>query len=194
LRFYLKKRGINELVNKLGIGFLDGFYIFPVYDPSGDIIGLVARAGQIIQDSYAFRYTIPKGQPPLLYSTDWKIVQSSSYLYLTYGIFDAITLSLCGFPAVSGTTGHKLTKELFQDIRKKIYIIEDGDGQDHQSAIQLAINLGWRGKPVQPDYPQGTKDMNEVLVKYGKEAVISLINKIPQNDSVYKFNINLIGI
>jgi len=177
-RGYLRKRKIDDVTAKrLLVGYMDQFYTFPVINYKREIIGIVARANSVVQDIYQFRYIMPRGQKPLLYVPDWEKMYDPAIknVYMTYGILDAISLSICGFAACSGTAGHVVPDELLQDIRKRIIIIRDGDGKDDKAASSLMTALDWRGKIWKGEYPEGCKDMNDVFVKHGKDTVKEIL-------------------
>lgn len=175
--YYLKQRGIWAQIDNLKLGFLEGWYIFPVLDSKKNTIGIVARAGPVAQEFYNIRYMTPKGQKPLLYVPNRKLLEATTKVVMVYGIIDAITLSMVGIPAITGTVGHNTPPEIFDEIRKKIYICPDGDGADEKSARELLPKLGWRGKLIFLEYPQGTKDCNELYCKYGKDVLLSTLKR-----------------
>ena len=133
--YYFKQRGIASEAKRLLFGYLDGWYTFPVLGEHHEIQGLVARAGYVAEQNYGVRYVVPPKQAPMLYVPDWNLVAESPYVFLTLGIIDAISASLAGFPAVSGTAGHFLPVEMFDKMRKLIYILPDGDGKDFLSEV-----------------------------------------------------------
>jgi hypothetical protein len=78
---------------------------------------------------------------------------------------------------------------MFDKIRKKIYIIPDGDGKDYHDAVKLATSLGWRGKLLTLDYPEGTKDCNDVYIRNGLDSLRTLVQNTIACDNKYTFNI-----
>ena len=108
---------------------------------------------------------------------------------MTYGIIDAISLWLAGFPAMSFSLGHKSPPELLASFRKKIYLLPDGDNKDDQTVVALAVNLGWRGKIIEMPYPEGTKDCNGILMKLGLDGLKGMMNEMIQMDTIYKMKI-----
>jgi hypothetical protein len=90
--YYFKQRGIFSEVDRLLLGYLDGWYTFPVLGEHREILGLVARAGYVAEQNYGIRYIVPPQQLPMLYVPNWQLVNNSSYVFLTVGIIDAITL------------------------------------------------------------------------------------------------------
>lgn len=188
--YYLKQRGIAISIRKMYLGYLEGYYIFPILNEDRDFVGLIARAGPVIQESKGVRYIIPPGQPPLLY-TDWSLIHKAQAVFAPYGVMDALSLISYGIPAVSGSVGHKIPGDLFQKIRKKIYILEDADGKDHKAAVQLMTELGWRGKVVRPDYGPGNKDLNDLLRSQSYRSLQSLTQRIIDSDSIYQWNLTV---
>jgi len=61
------------------------------------------------------------------------------------------------------------------EYRKQIIILPDKGEED--TARKLASRLGWRGKVLVLDYPDGCKDPNDLLVKGHSQWLISQINR-----------------
>lgn len=191
IAYYLKERGIDIEFTRLMIGYLDGYYIFPILGGNHEILGLIARAGPVLQEQTGTRYMIPPGQDlNLLYCPDWDKVQSENYVLAPFGIIDAISLGILDYPVISGTIGHKLNIDSFQRLRKKIIILPDGDHWDDAPARKLAASLDWRGRVVNLDYPEGTKDCNEVLNKFGVSTLKEMIDSALQAIN-FKFSIRM---
>lgn len=166
LGYYFRNRGIPDSQSqKLMLGFLDGYYIFPVRDQKHAITGIIARAGPVLQKEKNIRYIIPPHQSlDLLYCPDWEQVQD--YAFVPFGIMDAISISLAGFPAISGTVGHNLSRKAFDGLRMPLAFLPDGDHKDDKLARDLAC-MDWRGRLINMTYPDGLKDCNDLLVKLG---------------------------
>jgi hypothetical protein len=49
------------------------------------------------------------------------------------------------------------------------------DKNEEKSAQELQTRLGWRCQPLYLSYPDGTKDLNDVHVRYGIDTVSQLI-------------------
>ncbi len=179
-QYYLEERGIKEMRVPLRLGFIEGFYTFPIFDKNREVIGMVARAGKVIQKAYNIRYLAPNKelQPTLLYCPNWDRVQSAKKVFLVFGIIDAISAELCGIPAVTGSLGHNIPVDLFKELRKPIFIIEDGDNRDRRQAIKLQQNLGWRAKIINMKYPPDCKDLNDILKTHGESKLQSILDKI----------------
>jgi DNA primase len=172
---YLKERGINSDVQKqLHIGLLDGWITFPIYDDKNKLIGAVARAGE--DNPSKSKYILPyKQDPNMLYVPSWKRCILQDTIYLTYGILDAVTLYATGFASMSTTTGKRILPSAFDIIRKKVVIIPDAG--EEKEAHRLASKLGWRGKVLLLKYPDGAKDINDLIWKkhYSFEQLKELI-------------------
>jgi len=159
---YIRERHIPDKVQKkLGIGTKENWITFPITE-NNKIVGGIARRGD--NNSSQSKYIVPAGQSPnLLYIPSKSLVEASETIYLTFGILDAISLFLVGLGAVSTTLGKKLDPSALDSYRKKIYIIPD-KGEEKEAQF-LASKLGWRGCVIYIDYPEGTKDCNDLLIK-----------------------------
>lgn len=160
---YLKDRGISaEVQSKLHLGLLDGWITFPIFSDTAKVIGAVARAGE--NNNSRSKYVLPAKQDPnMLYVPDWARIDTQTTLYLTYGILDAVTLYAAGFASASTTTGKRISASAFDNLRKAIVIVPDSG--EEPEALRLAAKLGWRGKVLQLDYPDGCKDVNDLVWK-----------------------------
>jgi hypothetical protein len=157
---YIYSRGVEEKFRRaLGIGYKDDWYTIPIFSSAGSLVGCVARANPETQTGS--KYTQPHGQSPnLLYAPNWRLYDRAETVYLTYGIFDSITLAINNKMAFSSISG-KLTNPIgLVDIKKKIVIIPDL-GEDKEAHI-LASRLGWRGSVAHITYPTGMKDLNDI--------------------------------
>lgn len=175
---YLKDRGIDETTQKeLEIGVLDNWILFPIKDENEWVLGGVARAGETNPSTH--KYVLPAGQDPnLLYVPSWNRIMSKDYVMVTFGILDAVTLYMLGYSSLSLTTGKRCNPIAFESIRKQIIIIPDL-GEDMEANV-LASRLGWRGKVLRLQYPEGAKDINDLLWKanWSKEKVREVIYEL----------------
>lgn len=166
---YLYKRGLTQYQITMGaLGFLGGYYIFPIRDEDNKIQGAVARASPTIQTKDN-RYSASKNCPLKLYVPSWEAVNNSKEIYVCYGTLDAWSLLMAGYPAVTGISGQEFRAEHLDQFRKMIYIV--ADKREEKSAIHLQGRLGWRGRRLDIRWLDGTKDINDVHVKYGLDSV-----------------------
>lgn len=56
-----------------------------------------------------------------------------------------------------------------------MYIIPDRG--EENNALALQTKLDWRGMLLLLDYPEGTKDLNGIQMKFGLEKVNELVEK-----------------
>lgn len=174
LAHYLVQRKIDSQIKLGKIGYLDGFYTFPVRDEYEEIQGLVARASPTIQTK-ELRYTVSPNCPIKLYVPNWRKVLKDEYLYVSFGTLDAWTLVMAGYAGLTGISGQELNAHNLDRFRKRMYIIPDKG--EEKNAIELSGMLGWRGFPLILKWPDGCKDLNDIHMKFGIEKVIELIEK-----------------
>ena len=171
---YLSKRGIDvATTRKLKLGWLDDWITFPIYDPEGEIVGATTRAGDTNR-SQAKYCNYPGQSPDLLYVPDWSMVEYKDKVFLVYGIIDAISIYQLGYASLSTTTGKRTDPECLVHIRKRILIIPD-HGEEIEASL-LSAKLGWRGKAMKVDWPENTKDCNDLYLQH-KDLLVSLLEK-----------------
>jgi len=158
LLWYPNKRGIKSMIIPCQIGWHNEWYTFPITDATGTIRGAVGRAGSQVRTPN--KYTVPDQQPPLLYIPDPLLWRSASKVFVTFGIIDAITLSILGFAAATPSSGqYNIYADWFADVLKPIYIVPDKG--EKPAAVRLACQLGWRGRIIELEYPDECKDPND---------------------------------
>jgi hypothetical protein len=173
MNYIKKQRGLADVIETAKIGWMDYWFVFPVFDRHGDVVDITVRAAPTLQTD--IRYSIrprEKGETTPLYA-DWKLVDEGKVVYVVFGILDRLTLTQLGVPAVTGISGKTISHELLKGIRKPMRIIPDY--REEVDASRLVKQLGWRGKQVRVDWPEGCKDINDVYVRYGKDMTLSLI-------------------
>ena len=176
--YYLKERGIGGAIDELRLGWLGGYYFFPILNNSNKVIGLVIRTGTSHQILAGARYLVPPNQPPMLYVPSLELTKEQDKIVIVYGIIDAITLFLLDQAVITGSAGKTIEPALLDEFRKPLIIIpdhnEDADG------LTLAGSLGWRGEIHRIDYPEDSKDCNDLLINHGKNYLLCKIGLIPQ--------------
>jgi len=162
-RYYLN-RGIDSKFRKaLGLGYRDGWYTIPFFSPDGKVIGGAARADPEIGGRR--KYMLPGGQSTdLLYCPNWRLIEHAKVIVVTFGYFDAITLAIHRVAAFSSVSGKQVNPILFDPFRKPIYIWPD-KGEEIEGH-RVASRLGWRGHIIEPNWPDDSKDVNELWVKH----------------------------
>lgn len=158
---YLRHRGIPDWAQiKLGLGMLENWIIIPIKNEYGKILSAVARAGD--GNPSISKYILPPNTDgTLIYVPSWDRIKIADKVFAVFGILDAITLYLYDLASFSTITGKKMIDiSVLDAIRKPIVIIPDA-GEEIE-AMQLANALGWRGRCLVVDYPDGTKDINDL--------------------------------
>lgn len=165
-QWYLEMRGIQDRIETNEIGYHLGWYTFPVRNEDGGFETAVFRAAPHVQEVSGVRYWCKSA--PMMYVPDWFRVRHSKYLFVVYGMLDALTLSHLRLPVVTSTAGNNTFNPAWlDDFRVPIYIIPDLG--EYQQSLKLASHLGWRPTVVQLSYPVGKKDTNGFL-EAGQEA------------------------
>ena len=171
--YYLRRRGIAKAIDELRLGWLEGYYFFPILSKKKQVISLVIRGGESIEQLAGTRYLIPPDHLPMLYVPSWQLIEEQEEVRVVYGIIDAITLFLLGKAVITGSAGKSIKPELFDEIRKPIIIIPDRN--EDEDGLKLASGLGWRGKVNRISYPDDSKDCNDLFLKHGEQYLLSVI-------------------
>lgn len=160
---YMRDRGISAKDQlRLGIGMRDGWITFPIRSEDGKIVGATARA---LDNKEKAKYVVPTGQDPnLLYVPDHKLLQNTKKIFITFGIIDAVTLAIYGFPAASTTSGKRLDASSLHNIRKLLLFVPDK--HEEAEANKIASQLDWRGRVIKVNYPDDSKDINDIHIKH----------------------------
>ena len=180
LQDYLVKRGLDEAIVPCMLGYWDGWYTVPVTSQDGEVSEILFRSNPKIQELTGSRFYQRPHQKPMMYVPDWSTL-NKPYLLLPFGLFDAITLYLAGFPAVTSTSGKDSFRPEWLDWWSGFILIIP-DLLEEPEAHKLASKLGWRGRVVELDYPDNCKDPND-LWKIDRNLLIRTINESIRNIS-----------
>jgi len=181
----LEKRGINlELAIKMGwrAGRKGaGDWIEIPYFRNGREVNCKSRT--LSGDKCFHQVT---GGEKCVYNVDAIAELAENTLVFTEGEMDCIIALDCGFIAVSVPDGapkeaigdkesskYDYLKDITASV-KKIVLAVDGDSAGINLLQDLAIRLG-RHRCLWVKYPDGCKDLNDVFLKGGKEAVWKVI-------------------
>lgn len=169
---YLQVRKIDSQIKKLYLGYLDGYYLFPIRNEYDEIEGIVARASPTIQTK-TIRYSVSKDCPVKLYVPNWREVLKSPDIYIPFGTIDAVTLQMCGYPSLTGISGQELNAKNLERFRKRLWLICDRG--EEKKALELQTQAGYRMNCLFLEWPEGSKDVSDVYMKYGKQLLEVLI-------------------
>jgi len=162
LRWYLQERGLDGRIETCKLGWLNGWVTVPIYSKEGTFQGLCLRAMAHVQRATGQRFVQPKGQKPLLYCPDWRLLDRSKTLAVVFGLFDALALSDLRYAVCTSTGGKASFNPEWLDFwRGPIVVIPDkGEEED---ATELVSRLDWRGRVWFPPYGDNEKDMADYL-------------------------------
>lgn len=157
-QWYLEQRGLDGRIEINELGYFEGWYTVPVYDKLGNFVTAVFRAAPHVQKVSGERYRTMHA--PVPYVPDWRLLETSKFIFVVYGVLDALTLAELRMPVMTSTAGLNFNPEWLDEYRKPILIIPDDQEEERKSAIELQKALGWRGKMIRLDYPINAKDPN----------------------------------
>ena len=167
---YFAARGLSEkTVRRFGLCVKNGYAVLPVLDEAGVCRSVCRRA---VDPQIEPRYQNSRGAMQL-----WNITAlhaaDGAPVFVTEGIFDALSLEELGFHAVAlcgaanvGRLLQALEKDLPADRPQKIILAGDADEAGQRMNETLREQLTARGiacAMLTP--PEGCKDMNEALIK-----------------------------
>lgn len=159
--YYLRDRKIDSMIKRCTLGWLEGWYVFPIFSKSAILETVVLRASPLTQAKTGVRYLTPPEPEGALYVPDWETSEKSPYLLVCYGIIDALSLASIGLPAATWNIGKILPAYALESFRKPIFVLPDSG--EEIDAHKLAGQLGWRGHVHLLDYPPGLKDPSDLL-------------------------------
>lgn len=156
-QWYLKNRGVAGRIESCRLGWWNGWYTIPIFDPHMALKGAVLRANSTIQQATGQRFLQPPGQRGMMYCPNWHLYNTRKALAVVFGMFDALAVSDLSYAVVTSTSGKDSFKaEWLDGWRKRIVIFPD-DGE-YDSAMKLANSLGWRAEVCKIAYPDDVKD------------------------------------
>ncbi|MBR4262224.1 MAG: DNA primase [Bacilli bacterium] len=170
---------------------------FPLYDPSGHIVGFSAR---IYDGSSQNKYLntketiiFKKGNCLYNYHIAREYARKIKYLIIVEGFMDVIRLSSIGYKNVVALMGTALTDDQISLIKKlsnNIYLSLDGDNPGRNAALsngELLTKAGLNVKVITLPNVDGEHDPDEYIIKYGKDRFDGLLESAI-NYSDYKIN------
>lgn len=189
---YLLGRGIGpETAATFRLGVVDhpllgheqfrGRLCIPYLTPSG-VVTFTFRClrNHVCKDTVLFvagdkehrcrKYMAPEGEERTLFNVN-AFKAEGDVIYVCEGEMDAITLTVCGFPAIA-IPGVKQWKphftRCFADYQDggQIYCVADGDDAGRQLSRFLAAEI--KARPVRP--PRG-EDCNSIYVQGGEDGI-----------------------
>ena len=174
-QWYLEMRGLADAIDVHEIGYHRGWYTFPVWDSEYKFQKLIFRTAPHVQAALDGQRYWADGKPTM-YVPDWHLLNKSDYIILVFGIMDALTLNKFRYPVVTPTHGHTFDPDWVSLYRKPIYIIPDRG--EERKALELTSRMGWRGKMVRLEYPDGMKDANDFLTAGREKDLLAQLENV----------------
>lgn len=172
-QWYLEMRGVADAIDLHEIGYHRGWYTFPVRDRDYKFQNVIFRAAPHIQDAIGMRYWADG--KPTMFVPDWHLLGKEDYIIVVFGILDALTLNKYRMPVISPTHGHIFDPSWLNDYRKPIFVIPDKG--EEKAGLRLTANLGWRGRMLRLDWPEGMKDANDFLKAGRQDELIAQLSQ-----------------
>lgn len=174
---YIRRRGVPEdfpamtVIRNDGIHWVRPHVIIP-FSYDNKIVGWCAR----FLDDKTPKY-INHTQPGYVFGTelqhdDWQ------YAIVVEGIFDA--LSINGLALMHNTVSD-LQARLIRNLGKEIIVVPDQDKAGLE-LVDRAMELGWSVSI--PNWPEGVKDVNDAVVKFGKVATLLTIMQARETSKI----------
>ena len=188
VKFLLAKGHSLKNIDDIGIAFARGEdtsdhnagrVIFPLHDPSGQVIGFSARR---IEDDGTAKY-INSPETPLFhkgnvlynYHNAINTAKRDGYCYVLEGFMDVMALDKAGIPSAIALMGTALTKEqiaLLKRLRCEIRLCLDGDLPGQMAMMKASAMLSKAGLAHRlVDYEGDERDPDDLLRQEGAEGL-----------------------
>ena len=137
--------------------------VFPIYDDAGTLVAAQGRYTDGHENPKA-RTLGSKKQGVFLSPNFWRQVQQGAPVTIVEAPIDALSIALCGFPALAlcGKSGHPEWLAV-RCAFKTVFVAFDADEAGEQGYVQLVPTFEALGSRVRRLVPQGVKDWNEAL-------------------------------
>ena len=193
--FYLETRKIDwRVAERYGVTTKNGnssILVFPFFDEDGVLQTIKYRNMDFVKGkTQGAKEWTEKGTKPILFGM--KQCEGFDRLIITEGQLDSLSVATCGFDNVvsvpMGCVNFAWYANCCEWLSKFKEIIVFGDWEyKHGDKMTLLDDLRKRlptsvvVKAVQKEFYLGEKDANDILTKYGKEAIIEAVNsaKVP---------------
>lgn len=177
---YLESRGISEEIAKryeiTTLEDQENVLVFPFYDPKGNLCFIKYRKTDFDKFKDRNKEWCEKGCRPILFGMK-QCTDQHDRLVITEGQIDSLSVAMAGIEnAVSvptGAMGFTWIPYCYDWVSKFDEIVVFGDHEKEQITLldEVAKRFPCRIKHVRHEDYKGCKDANEILQKYGPEAV-----------------------
>lgn len=182
---YMKSRGIPEEITrryKITVSITrKNILVMPFFDDKGEMVSIKYRKTDFMKGVDKCKEWSDSGTKPVLYGM-WLCRDTKKPLIITEGQIDSLSVASCGLDnAVSVPTGaHGFTwiDNCYDFVEKFQEIIIFGDCENGEITLVDGISKRFPKKMIKVVRPQdylGEKDANDILRKYGKDAILTAI-------------------
>ena len=177
---WFEDRGISqETVDREKIGYDNRWIHFPFYK-DGEVVNIKSRTGDK-------RFRQSKNAEKCFYRFD--VMSGMETIIITEGEMDALSLVEAGYNNVVSVPDGAIAPNSNPSDRKFSYLLSaeehlmnattiilamDNDSSGNAMREELSRRIG-REKCYRVNYPEGCKDMNEVLIKHGEDRLTEII-------------------
>ena len=151
-------------------------------DDEGNVVGLYGRR---VNPDKGSKHQFPRGRLQGLFNAG--AFKASREIILTEGVIDALSYWIMGLRNVSCIfSAAAIPAELIDQIVRygieKVYLGFDNDSAGERACELLARALAGKGVDLRRiAYPQGIKDVNELLVRYGRDRALEICREALDN-------------
>lgn len=182
---YLQNRGISEKIckqyNITTQKEHDNILVFPFYDENAILQFAKYRKTDFDKEKDRNKEWCEKDCKPILFGMD-QCNRDNKTLIMTEGQIDSLSVAECGIEnAVSvptGKNGFTWIPHCWDFLQSFDTLIVFGDHERDEITLLEEMSNRFKGttKHVRPEDYKDCKDANELLVRYGKQAVIDAVN------------------
>ena len=207
VKYLQAKKHSLKTIEDIGIAFTQvegtsdrnaGRLIFPLFDPSGKVVGFSARR---LLDEDSPKYVnspetkiFHKGETLFNYHRAARIARHDGYVYLLEGFMDVMALERCSLCAVAlcGTSLTKEQIELLRKLRCEVRVCLDGDAPGQIGMMKILSSLQRERIPFRlVSNPGDLRDPDDILQESGEEALKEAMSHlVDPSDFALNFYLN----
>ena len=199
---YMESRGISAAVTeRYGITTQkehDNILVFPFFDEFGKMQFIKYRKTDFDKDKDRNKEWSERDCKPILFGMDHCNAEESKVLVLTEGQIDSLSVveafdgEINAVSVPTGAKGFTWVPYCWDFMSQYKTLIVFGDHENGHITLLEEMQKRFNGviKHVRPEDYQDCKDANELLVRYGKQAVIDAVNQavIVKNKRIKKLS------
>ena len=192
---YMESRGISrEITKRYHITTLkgkDSILMFPFYDADNQLCFIKYRNLEYRKGESGSKEWCEKDCKPILFGMDQCRPDENKTVIMTEGQIDSLSVAEAGFMnAVSvptGKNGFTWWPHCYDWLQQFDRLIVFGDFEKGSMTLLQDMKARFTGQVwhVRPEDYQGCKDANEILQKFGKDAIRACIENAEQEADVH---------